>query len=74
MLVESQTSEPSGNWDIYSTTYKQVVHGWTTYISAYLRVIFFVAPHTHVLCMVSGSAIGYFPAVGLVHSLPRYFI
>ena len=44
-------------------------YGPHTPISVYLRVIF-LAPHTrtHVLCMVSGSATGFFPAVRLVHS------
>ena len=39
-----------------------------TPLSVYLRVIF-LAPHTHVLCKLSGSAAGVFPAVRLVHSL-----
>ena len=32
-----------------------------------------MAPHTHVLCMGSGSATGVFPAPRLVHSLLKYF-
>ena len=33
----------------------------------------FLAPHTHVLCMGSGSATGVFPATRLVHYLLKYF-
>ena len=34
---------------------------------------YFLAPHTHVLCMGSGSATGIFPAPRLVYSLLKYF-
>ena len=34
---------------------------------------YFLAAHTHVLCMGSGSATGFFPAPRLVHSLLKYF-
>ena len=34
---------------------------------------YFLVPHTHVLCMGSGSATGFFYAVRLVHSLLKYF-
>ena len=34
---------------------------------------YFLAAHTHVLCMGSGSATCFFPAPRLVHSLPKYF-
>ena len=37
------------------------------------RVCYFLVPHTHVLCMGSGSATGFFYAVRLVHSLLKYF-
>ena len=43
-----------------------------TPISVHIWGWYFLAPHTHVLCMVSGSATGSFPAVRLVHSLPKY--
>ena len=48
-------------------TIKWSIDGPLTPISVYLGT------HIHALCMVSGSAKGYFPAVGLVHSLPKYF-
>ena len=50
--------------------------GWTTYYSHLIVCIwgwYFLVPHTHVLCMGSGSATGFFPAARLVHSLPKYF-
>ena len=37
------------------------------------RVCYFLVPHTHVLCMGSGSATGFFYQVRLVHSLLKYF-
>ena len=43
-----------------------------TALSVY-RVCYFLVPHTHVLCMGSGSATGFFYAVRLVHSLLKYF-
>ena len=43
-----------------------------TALSVY-RVCYFLLPHTHVLCMGSGSATGFFYAVRLVHSLLKYF-
>ena len=48
------------------------MNGPHTPFSVYLRMIF-LAAHTHVLCMGSGSAIGVFPAPRLVHSLLKYF-
>ena len=42
-----------------------------TALSVY-RVGYFLVPHTHVLCMGSGSAIGNFYAARLVHSLRKY--
>ena len=43
-----------------------------TPLSVY-RVCYFLVPHTHVLCMGSGSATGFFYAVRLVYSLLKYF-
>ena len=43
-----------------------------TALSVY-RVCYFLVPHTHVLCMGSGSATGFFYQVRLVHSLLKYF-
>ena len=61
------------NFVIFTPTSKWSMDGphTCTPISVYLRVIF-LAPHTPVLCMVSGSATGFFPAVRLVHSLLKY--
>ena len=57
----------------HTYTVKLSMDGPHTPISVNLKVIF-LAPHTHVLCMVSGSATGFFfPAVRLVHSLLKYF-
>ena len=42
-----------------------------TALSVY-RVFYFLVPHTHVLCMGSGSAIDNFYAARLVHSLRKY--
>ena len=43
-----------------------------TALSVY-RVCYFLVPHTHVLCMGSGSATGKKIQVRLVHSLLKYF-
>ena len=43
-----------------------------TALSVYL-VCYFLVPHTHVLCMGSGSATGKKIQVRLVHSLLKYF-
>ena len=43
-----------------------------TALSVYL-VCYFLVPHTHVLCMGSGSATGKKYQVRLVHSLLKYF-
>ena len=43
-----------------------------TALSVYL-VCYFLVPHTHVLCMGSGSATGKKNQVRLVHSLLKYF-
>ena len=67
----------------YRTYYYSFVHTYTvsgqyylywphTALSVY-RVCYFLVPHTHVLCMGSGSATGFFYAVRLVHSLLKYF-
>ena len=57
------------------TPTQQVVH--TDHILHLVLVCiwgwYFLAPHTHVLCMGSGSATGVFPAPRLVHSLLKYF-
>ena len=44
-----------------------------TALSVYL-VCYFLVPHTHVLCMGSGSATGKKNQVRLVHSLLKYFL
>ena len=44
-----------------------------TALSVYL-VCYFLVPHTHVLCMGSGSATGKKFQVRLVHSLLKYFL
>ena len=60
---------------IWSTPTQYVVNTlyWPhTALSVY-RVCYFLVPHTHVLCMGSGSATWFFYQVRLVHSLLKYF-
>ena len=61
--------------EVWSTPTQYVVNTlyWPhTALSVYL-VCYFLVPHTHVLCMGSGSATGKKFQVRLVHSLLKYF-
>ena len=65
-----------GPLTVYVCTVLNVVH--TLCMDHILHLVciwgcYFLAPHTHVLCMGSGSATGIFPAPRLVHSLLKYF-
>ena len=66
----------SAVWTWWSSTPTQYVVNtlyWPhTALSVYL-VCYFLVPHTHVLCMGSGSATGKKIQVRLVHSLLKYF-
>ena len=75
-LFEIETFEPLIWLCEASTTPTQYVVNtlyWPhTALSVYL-VCYFLVPHTHVLCMGSGSATGKKIQVRLVHSLLKYF-
>ena len=80
MLVVTLHHHTHAHWTwsrtrVHSTPTQYVVNTlyWPhTALSVYL-VCYFLVPHTHVLCMGSGSATGKKIQVRLVHSLLKYF-
>ena len=74
-IVQSRRDEYSARTEVHPTPTQYVVNTlyWPhTALSVYL-VCYFLVPHTHVLCMGSGSATGKKFQVRLVHSLLKYF-
>ena len=62
--------------NLESTSYGPHLHSmWSILCIDHIRhlVCYFLVPHTHVLCMGSGSATGKKIQVRLVHSLLKYF-